>query len=77
MVCVQVNEIHYNADLWFVPGTAAGTDLMNAWLEQNVNRPNYFTQGTLIEVINNRAGTIRTSHVHTVHCVNRRQEGVL
>ena len=52
MVCVQVNEISYNADLWFVPGTSAGTTLMNAWLEQNVARPNYFTQGTLIEVIN-------------------------
>ena len=67
MVCIQVNEISYNADLWFVPGTAAGTDLMNAWLEQNVARPNYFTQGTLIEVINNRAGTItHTSHMHTL-----------
>jgi len=57
MVCVQVNEISYNADLWFVPGTPAGTTLMNAWLEQNVARPNYFTQGTLIEVINGQAGT--------------------
>ena len=57
MVCVQVNEISYNADLWFVPGTSAGTTLMNAWLEQNVARPNYFTQGTLIEVINGQAGT--------------------